>query len=104
MNSFVGVVLGYLVNSLWQVPLITLAAYGCARLVRRLGPQAEHRVWVAGLLAAAIVPGCAVTAFSLPLGFGTHGQAAGAAGVRVEMGGLTLATGTALHLPPMLRA
>ena len=63
MSSFEELVLGYLVNSLWQVPLISLAAYGCARLVRRMGPQAEQWVWVAALLAAAILPACAVTAF-----------------------------------------
>ena len=102
MSDFEAFVLGYLVNSAWQVPLICLAAYACARLVRRMGPQAEQRVWVTALLAAAVLPACAMTALSLPFGFGSH-AADGIAGVQVEVGKFTLATGTALHLPSGLR-
>ena len=102
MSDFEAFVLGYLVNSLWQVPLICLAAYACARLVRRMGPQAEQRVWATALLAAAVLPACATTTLSLPFGFGSH-AADGIAGVQVEVGKFTLATGTALHLPSGLR-
>lgn len=49
--------LGYFVNSLWMVPLVFAAAWVAARAVRRVGPQAEHKVWVAALLAEAALPG-----------------------------------------------
>jgi TonB family protein len=101
MSELEAFVLGYLVNSLWQVPLVCLAGYGCARLVRRMGPQAEHRIWVTTLLIAAILPACGVTGAWLPHGFGEIGPGAGT--VQVEMGRLTPVTGTALHLPPGLR-
>jgi TonB family protein len=96
-------VLGYVVNSLWQVPLICITAYGCARLVRRMGPQAEHWVWVAALVAAAILPACAGAALGMPHLFGSAGAAAGVAGVRVEMGRFTQVGGTSLHLPLWLK-
>ncbi len=101
MNHFEEFVLGYLVNSLWQVPLICLAGYGCARLVRRMGPQAEQWVWVTALLVAAVLPACGVTAAWLPHGFGMGGPATGT--VQVEVGRFTPIAGTALHLPPGLR-
>jgi len=103
MKLFEEFVLGYLVNSLWQVPLICLAGYGCARLVRRMGPQVEQWVWVTALLVAAILPGCGVTGDWMPHGFGIGSHATGATGVQVEIGGFVQSAGTALHLPPGLR-
>jgi TonB family protein len=50
--------LGYLLNSLWQVPLVFAAAWSAARLVRRAGPALEHRVWVSALLLATALPAC----------------------------------------------
>ncbi|HUZ96678.1 MAG TPA: M56 family metallopeptidase [Edaphobacter sp.] len=101
MSGLETFVLGYLVNSLWQVPLVCLAGYGCARLVRRMGPQAEHWVWVTTLLIAAILPACTGTVAWLPHGFGSGAAAAGT--VQVEMGRFTQISGTTLHLPPGLR-
>lgn len=101
MSALETFVLGYVVNSLWQVPLICLAGYGCARLVRRMGPQAEHWVWVTALLIAAVLPACAGTGAWLPHGFGSSAPAAGT--VQVEVGRFTQITGTALHLPTGLR-
>ena len=51
MNDLQTAVLEYLFNSLWQLPLVFAAAWIAARLVRPAGPRAEHRVWVAALLA-----------------------------------------------------
>jgi TonB family protein len=51
-------VLGYLLNSLWQVPLIFAAAWLVARLVRGMGSSMEHRVWVGALLLEVTVPAC----------------------------------------------
>ncbi|MBN9616763.1 MAG: hypothetical protein BGO25_10665 [Acidobacteriales bacterium 59-55] len=104
MSGLETFVLGYLVNSLWQVPLVCAAGYGLARLVRRLGPEAEHWVWVAALLIAAILPGLGAAGFGmawLPHGLGVGGGAAGTA--QVTVGAFTQSAGAALHLPPGLR-
>lgn len=101
MSGLEAFVLGYVVNSLWQVPLVCLAGYVCARMVRRMGPLAEHWVWVTALLIAAVLPACAGTGAWLPHGFGANAPVAGS--VQVEMGRFTQITGTALHLPTGLR-
>lgn len=49
-------VMAYVLNSLWQVPLIAAAAWMAARVARPLGPGVEHRVWVAALLGEAVIP------------------------------------------------
>ena len=51
--------LNYLLNSLWQVPVIFLAATLAARFTRSAGPHIEHRIWVAALLLEAALPACA---------------------------------------------
>jgi TonB family protein len=53
-------VLGYLLNSVWQVPMVFAAAWAISRLARRMGPRAEHRVWVMALAMEAIVPACSL--------------------------------------------
>ncbi len=50
--------LAYLLNSLWQIPLVFCAALFAARLARPAGPQMEHRVWVTALALEAILPVC----------------------------------------------
>jgi|SRR5580700_699931 TonB family protein len=49
-------VLSYLVNSLWQIPLLFAAGWMAARTVMHLGPAAEHRVWVTVLLLQGLLP------------------------------------------------
>ena len=44
------ITLNYLLNALWQVPLIYLVAALAARLPKSAGPQIEHRIWVAALI------------------------------------------------------
>lgn len=51
--------LNYLLNSVWQVPLIFFAAEGGTRLLRSAGPRMEHRIWVAALALETILPACA---------------------------------------------
>jgi len=46
----------FLLNSLWQVSLITFAAYGCSRLARTLSASRQHVIWVAGLALSIAVP------------------------------------------------
>ncbi len=49
-------ILSYLVNALWQVPLLFAAAWLAARVLRPFGAAAEHRVWVGTLLLQALLP------------------------------------------------
>jgi TonB family protein len=60
MNSVESFLLSYLVNSLWQLPLLFCAAWLAARLLRPLGATAEHRVWVSSLLLQVLLPALSV--------------------------------------------
>jgi TonB family protein len=50
--------LSYLLNSLWQVPLVFAAAAVCARLVAPLGTRFVHRLWVIALGLEVLFPIC----------------------------------------------
>jgi TonB family protein len=50
--------LGYLLNSLWQLPMVFAAAWLVGRLVRRVDSRMEHRVWVSALLLEVVLPAC----------------------------------------------
>jgi TonB family protein len=96
-------ILSYLLNSLWQVPLLFAAGWLAARALRSAGAAAEHRVWVVTLLLQSLVPACSNVPWkwlrALPL-WGKHAGRAGAAHVSVVMGA---GTGRAvLHLPSVL--
>jgi TonB family protein len=52
--------LAYLLNSLWQLPLLFFAGWVIVRLVGRTGPKAEHRVWVSVLFLQSLLPACSV--------------------------------------------
>jgi TonB family protein len=49
-------ILSYVVNSLWQVPLLYAAGWLAARALRPVGAAAEHRTWVAVLVLQALLP------------------------------------------------
>jgi TonB family protein len=77
--------LTFLLNSLWQVPLVFAATSAAARLARPAGPRLEHRVWVGALLLQSALPFCQVPldqlgrqAWSLALSFvhvpAAHGE------------------------------
>jgi TonB family protein len=102
-------VVAYLLNSLWQVPLLFAAGWVAARRVRAHGAGAEHRVWVTVLLLQAVLPACSVSAGLATswarlwswLGLG-DGRGPGDAHVSVVMGA---GTGVgALPLPARLLA
>ena len=69
--------LSYLLNALWQIPLIFAAAWIAARMLRPAGPvsdpgsgpgadpDVEHRVWVGALWLQLILPGCNLQVASL---------------------------------------
>lgn len=56
MNPFESWVLSCFANSLWQIPLLLAAGSLTARALRRVGPEAEHRVWVGVLLLSSLLP------------------------------------------------
>lgn len=102
--AFESWILSYLLNSLWQVPLLFAAGWVVARGLRTISAAAEHRAWVCVLLLQGLLP-----AFSSlphewlqiywPWG---SGASSGEAHVSVVMG-----AGTALrasHLPAALLA
>ncbi|MGH9587140.1 MAG: M56 family metallopeptidase, partial [Acidobacteriaceae bacterium] len=65
MKSLESWILSYLLNSLWQVPLLFAAGWVAARVLRPAGVRAEHRVWVSVLLLQSVLPACS----TLPLGW-----------------------------------
>lgn len=46
----------FLLNALWQIPLVFCAAYLAVRLMRGNGPQWEHRIWVGALILELLLP------------------------------------------------
>ncbi|HEV2578593.1 MAG TPA: M56 family metallopeptidase [Acidobacteriaceae bacterium] len=51
--------LNYLLNSLWQTPVIFLFAVLAARITASAGPRTQHRIWVTALILEALLPACA---------------------------------------------
>jgi TonB family protein len=49
-------ILSYLLNSLWQIPLLFAAGWLAARALRSAGAEAEHRVWVTTLALQCVLP------------------------------------------------
>lgn len=89
MSAFESLLLSWLLNSLWQIPLLFAAAFIAARLLRPAGPALEHRVWVAALLCQGLLPALSVVSWErLHIAWPWHGQTAslGHAGVSVQMG------------------
>lgn len=64
MTTLQSWILSYLVNSLWQVPLLFAAGLLAARALRSCGPEAEHRVWVGVLLLQSILPASSAAQFA----------------------------------------
>jgi TonB family protein len=78
MNSFSGFVVSYLVNAVWEVVLIAAAGWLVSRLVKRVGAQAEHLVWVSTLGLAIVMPGLPLLRWLLALLYVPHGSGGGA--------------------------
>ncbi len=105
MNTFEGLILCYLVNSLWQVPLLSAAAWLIARILRPLGPVIEHHIFVTALLLQALLPACSLISFaSLPnLFLWIHPlQSSGRAHISVTIGA-GFVNGS-LHLPTLFKS
>jgi len=58
--------LSVLINSLWQIPVLFAAGLLVARALRRVGPAAEHRVWVTALLLSTLLPIASSLSLDLP--------------------------------------
>jgi len=56
MNGFQSWLIDYVLNSLWQTPLLLAAAWIAARVMKAAGPASEHRVWVGALLLQSLLP------------------------------------------------
>jgi TonB family protein len=92
MRNFEFWILAYLLNSLWQVPLLFVAGWLAARALRSAGAEAEHRVWVVTLLLQSLLPAGSIFSFDWlrTLAFlGWNGSKASEAQVSVVMGGGT---------------
>jgi TonB family protein len=103
MNNFESWILSYLLNSLWQVPLLLAAGWVAARALRTAGTAAEHRVWVSVLVLQTILPACSALPWGwlhLLFAWGKAAHRAGEAQVSVVMGAGT-GLGT-LHPPAEL--
>src|SRR5271154_83827 len=96
-------ILAYLLNSLWQVPLLFAAAWLAARALRSVGAAAVHRVWVIAVVLQSLVPAASSIPWKWPsaLSFwGWHASTAGQAHVSVSMASGNGAGG--LQLPGVL--
>jgi TonB family protein len=83
------VLLSWLLNSLWQVPLLCAFGWLAARIVRPQGPAAEHRVWVGVLLCEALLPALSVVpweSFRWNWPWQAHAAFLGDANVAVQTG------------------
>jgi beta-lactamase regulating signal transducer with metallopeptidase domain len=77
MSNMACLVTSYLVNSIWEVAAIGGAGWLVSRLLKRLGPNAQHLTWVATLalaVAAPMLPLCRslLALIRLPGGVGGH--------------------------------
>ena len=105
MSGFENLILSYVLNSLWQAPLLFLAAWIAARMLRTAGPAAEHRVWVGSLLFESLLPAVSILPWHrFPIAWPWHVQevAIGDAHVSVQMG--AGAGFMALRIPPPMMA
>jgi TonB family protein len=88
MRSLEFWILAYLLNSLWQVPLLFAAAWLAARALRSLGAAIEHRIWVITLLLQSLLPALSIFPWEWlrMLSRGGNGSRPGEAHVSVSIG------------------
>jgi TonB family protein len=103
MSALLFWVLEYLLNSLWMLPVVFAAAWLITRMVRRVGPQAEHTVWVGALLLEVVLPACRIplanvvqTLRAFALAWWNRGATAGDGHVSVTTGPAYAYTGLAM--------
>jgi TonB family protein len=107
MRALESWIVAYLLNSIWQLPLIFAAAWIAARLARPAGPRTEHRVWVGALIVETVLPACSLDLTSLlqeiqALFAWAFGSSALDGQTRVIVGPATPSGASFLKLPPHL--
>lgn len=65
-TDFVRWILSFLLNSLWQIPLLFAAGWFATRLLRPLGAAAEHRVWATVLMLQTLLPAVSALSWNWP--------------------------------------
>jgi TonB family protein len=103
MSGFESVLVEYVLNSLWQAPLVFAAAWIAARGLRAAGPAAEHRVWVSALVLESALPALSLLSWEkmhMAWPWSAQGTSAAEGQVSVQMGAGAGAGFTALRLPP----
>jgi len=103
VSGLESVLVEYILNSLWQAPLVFAAAWTAARGLKAAGPAAEHRVWASALVLESALPALSLLPWekmhrAWPLF--AHGGAASGGLVSVQMGEGTATGFAALQLPP----
>ncbi len=101
MHTLASWLLGYLLNALWQLPLLFAAAWCIVHLLRPLGVALHQRIWVGTLLLQCFLPACSSRPVlclqeMLHALWQRHGETHGV--VSVEFGPGTAVGGT-MHLP-----
>ena len=107
MEQMQHLVAGYVVNALWQVPLVFAAAWVAGRLLRKERPVLAHRIWVAALLLEVGLPACPFDLATLQAAVSrlTQGMLPGAGGtgrVAVEQSAGAAVGGGGFSLSPGL--
>jgi len=68
MHDWKSWAVAFLLNALWQAPLLFATAWLAARLARSAGPRWEHRIWVSALALQILVPAISIDAFRTQIG------------------------------------
>jgi TonB family protein len=85
MSSTVSLVVSYVLNAAWQIPLLAGAGWLASRLLRRWGPQAQHVTWVATLFLSVLAPGLFILR-SILRSIDLFGRSASAGSVFAQVG------------------
>lgn len=99
MSSVLVLLNTFVVNATWQIAVWGAAAWILSRLLGRIGPQLQHRIWVTTLLLALLAPTTPLlrTAFESRLP-AASGQAPDSMAVQPAAGGIML-TGAQISMP-----
>ncbi len=56
MNHALLLLTSYVINAIWQLPLIAAVGLGLSRWLKQTGPELQHKLWVAVLILATLTP------------------------------------------------
>jgi TonB family protein len=102
MSSLAGIVASYAINSLWEVPLVGGAGWVVSRSLAKVGPRAQHRMWVLTLWCAVVAPAMPLLLHAVPVFRGAgHGRGGASILFAAGDGGVVRANGI-IVLPAVL--